>query len=145
MKIRPLLVIALFMAATACPGCATTGGAPAETTELGEQMDRMSGAFRKLRRQAGDAAMNAASLELLEVMRGAAAAARGLIPLKAEELPEADRKKFVEAYRKQVEKLLAALGQLENAFKVGDNAVAMRLVGELGDLQKASHRQFRKP
>jgi hypothetical protein len=37
------------------------------------------------------------------------------------------------------------LSQTEAAFKAGDNATAVKLVGELADLQKASHREYRKP
>lgn len=119
--------------------------APEEITELGEQMDRMSGAFRKLRRQAGDAAMNAASLELLAVMRQTAETAQTLIPAKAADLPESARARFTKAYQAQMDKLLAALTKTEAAFKAGDNAAAVKLVGELADLQKASHREYRKP
>ncbi len=114
-------------------------------TELGEQMDQMSGAFRKLRRQAGDATMNAVSLDLLGVMRQAAEKAQTHVPAKAGDLPESGRAGFSKAYRAQMDKLLAALARTEAAFKAGDNATAVKLVGELADLQKASHREYRKP
>ena len=119
--------------------------APEEITELGEQMDRMSGAFRKLRRQAGDAAMNAASLELLGEMRQIAETAQTMVPAKAADLPESARARFIRAYRAQMGKLLAALTRTEAAFRAGDNAAAVKLVGDLADLQKASHREYRKP
>lgn len=113
-------------------------------TELGEHMDRMSSAFRKLRRQAGDPAYNPASLELLGEMREAAQAAAKLVPAKAADLPEAERAKFTAAYRKQVGKLLTQLAGIEAALKAGDNPAAQKRIGELADFQKASHREFRK-
>lgn len=115
-----------------------------EMTELGEHMDRLSGAFRKLRRQVGDPAQNAASLELLAEMRDAAQAAAKLVPAKAADLPEADRAKFTAAYRKQMGKLLTQLTDLEAALKTGDNSAALKQVSELADFQKASHREYRK-
>jgi soluble cytochrome b562 len=146
MKFRLVICIAgLACGAGAGLFAAEPKPAPEEITELGEQMDQMSGAFRKLRRQAGDATMNAASLELLGVMRQAAEKAQTHIPAKAAELPESERAKFTKAYRAQMNKLLAALTRTEAAFKAGDNATAVKLVGELADLQKASHREYRKP
>ena len=146
MKFRLIFCIA-GMACVAATGLSAAESKPAseEITELGEQMDRMSGAFRKLRRQAGDATMNAASIELLGVMRQAAETAQTFVPAKAADLPESERAKFTKAYRAQIDKLLAALSQTETAFKAGDNATAVKLVGELADLQKASHREYRKP
>ena len=116
-----------------------------EMTELGEHMDRLSGAFRKLRRQAGDPAYNAASLELLAEMRAAAQAAEKLIPAKAADLPASARAKFTAAYRKQMGKLLAQMADIEAALQAGDNSAAQKRIGELADFQKASHREYRKP
>ena len=146
MKLRLIFCLA-GLACIAGPGltAAEPKPVPEEITELGEQMDRMSGAFRKLRRQAGDATMNAASIELLGVMRQAAETAQTHIPAKAADLPESGRAKFTKAYQAQMDKLLAALARTEAAFKAGDNATAVKLVGELADLQKASHREYRKP
>ena len=146
MKFRLIVCIAgLACMAGAGLFAAEPKPAPEEITELGEQMDRMSGAFRKLRRQAGDATMNVVSIELIGVMRQAAETAQTFVPAKAADLPESERAKFTKAYRVQLDKLLAALGKTEAAFKAGDNATAVKLVGELADLQKASHREYRKP
>lgn len=143
------LLGALFIAILAGAPRSAAADAPAqheeETTELGEQMDRLSGAFRKLRRQAGDPALNASSLEQLAVMREAAQAAQRFVPVKAADLPEAKRAEFTAAYRKQMDRLLALLAETEAAFKAGDNTAAQKRVDELADLQKASHREYRKP
>lgn len=148
MSLRLLACVALFLAFAGSPRPAAAA-APAsheeETTELGEQMDRLSGAFRKLRRQAGDPALNASSLEQLAVMREAAQAAQKFVPAKAADLPEGKRAAFTADYRKQMDRLLALLAGTEAAFKAGDNAAAQKRVEELADLQKASHREYRKP
>ena len=44
-------------------------------TELGKWMDRMNSAFRKLRRQADNAALNPSSIELVAIMQESAAKA----------------------------------------------------------------------
>lgn len=131
--------------------CAVSGapddhhGKSEKTTELGEQMDHLGSAFRKLRRQAGEAAKNESSLELVATMRGAAEAALKLVPAKAADLPEADRAKFVAAYQEQMQRFIGTLDALAKALKAGDNAEAQKLVGELGSLQKAGHKEYKKP
>jgi hypothetical protein len=40
--------------------------------------------------------------------------------------------------------LLTALGELEAHFQTADKPAAVRLIAQLADLQKASHREFRK-
>jgi hypothetical protein len=115
-----------------------------ELTALGEQMEQMSSAFRRLRRQAAEPAYNESSLELVAVMRQAAEAALNLIPEKAEELPETERARFVSAYQERLGELIASLGELEAHFRAADNPAAVRLIAQLADLQKASHREFRK-
>lgn len=115
-----------------------------EPTPLEEQMDRMSAAFRKLRRQAGEAAKNETSLELVATMRAAAKQAQQLIPTKAAELPEAARAKFVASYQEQMMQFIATLDALEKALKAGDNAGALKLVSELGAMQKSGHKEYKK-
>lgn len=143
-----VLICALFLAIAASGPQLAAKADPdhggEEMTELGEHMDRLSGAFRKLRRQAGEPAHNAASLDLVSEMREAARAAEKLIPAKAADLPAAEREKFTAAYRKQMGRLLAQLTDIAAAFEAGDNAAAQKRIGELADFQKASHREYRK-
>jgi len=144
-----LLVCAVILATITCAPRPATAANPGpggeEITELGEHMDRMSGAFRQLRRQVADPAANASSLELLGVMREAAQAAEQLVPAKAADLPEEKRAEFTAAFRKQMGRLLTLLAATEAALKAGDNAVAQKRITELADFQKASHREYRKP
>lgn len=116
-----------------------------ETTEIGEQMDRMNRAFRELRKQAADAGSNAASLELVATMRAAATEAAKHTPALAADLPEAKRAAFTADYREQMETFIGVLDELAAAFKAGDNAATGELVGRLRDVQKQGHREYKKP
>ena len=116
-----------------------------ETTEIGEQMDRMNRAFRELRKLAADAGSNAASLELVATMRAASAEAAKHTPALAADLPEAKRAAFTAAYREQMDKFIGVLDELAAAFKAGDNTAAAELIGRLRDVQRQNHREYKKP
>lgn len=136
------LVLALAGVAPVLVSAQTAGNAD-ETTPLGEKMDGLNKAFRQLRKQAGDAAQNASSLELVAKIRAAANESEELIPAKAQELPEKDRPAFVAAYKAKMKEFEEMLVKLETSLKAGDNAAATKLVAALGDLQKSSHKDFR--
>lgn len=141
MKSR-LLLAALSLALLVSPLARAAGD---DDSPLGKEMSAMNRAFRQLKKQAGDAAQNASSLELLAKIKKASEASIDLIPEKAAGLPEADRTAFVEKYKKEMKEFVAALDKLEAAFKAGDNETATKLVAELNALQKSGHKEFRKP
>ena len=114
-------------------------------TDIEKAMEKMAGAYRKLRRQVTDPAQNAASLELVATIKAGATEARKYTPLKAADLPEADRAAFVENFRKKLDEFLVTAGRLEDALKAGNNEQAAALVAELGKIQKADHKEFRRP
>ena len=116
-----------------------------EDTELGKTMEKMNGAWRKLRKQAGDAASNAASLDLVATVKACAEKALTLQPDKVKDLPAADQAKFVADYQKQMKDFLALVGQLEAAFKANDNAGAQDLIKKMGAAQKEGHKDFKRP
>ena len=113
-------------------------------TELGQWMDRMNSAFRKLRRQADNAALNPSSIELVAIMQESAAKALELTPEKTEDLPEGERAKFVERYREELGKLITQLKELEAAFRADDNALALQQIRALGAARKHVHEEFQK-
>jgi soluble cytochrome b562 len=115
-----------------------------ELTELGEQMELMSSAFRRLRRQAAEPAYNESSVELVAVIRTAATAAKALVPAKAAELPETERAPFIAAYRARMDEMIDQLNELLAALRAGENPAAVRQVDALAALQKTGHREFRK-
>jgi soluble cytochrome b562 len=118
---------------------------PQEETALEEKMDVMGAAFRKLKRQVGDAAQNAASLKLVAAMRTAAEEAVKLAPAKAADVPEAERPRFVADYRAKMSDLLVALEKLSQALQANNNDQAVRLVSEIGVMQKVGHKVFKRP
>jgi len=142
-----LLLISLPLLTFGLRAGAAEPGKPAkeEVTPLGEQMDKMNGAFRKLRRQAEDATKNESSLEYVATMQAAAEVAVTLTPALAEEIPEAKRAQFIESYRAQIRKLIAGLDELEAAFKAGDNAAAAAVISDLRGIQKDGHHDYKKP
>lgn len=148
MKLHTLLKLGvLSVLAVGGPALTSVHAAAAddETTEIGEQMDRMNRAFRELRKQAADAGSNAASLELVATMRAAATEAVKHTPALAADLPEDKRPALTEGYREQMQKFIGVLDELAAAFKAGDNAAAADLVGRLRDVQKQGHREYKKP
>jgi hypothetical protein len=60
-------------------------------------------------------------------------------------VPEADRAAFEAGFQKKMDEFVAAVGQLEEALKTGNNTEAARLAGELDRLQKTDDKEFRRP
>lgn len=148
--LRPLAsVLSLLVASAAFAADGAPAAAPAAPkekkpeTELSQKMDKMNSAFRKLRRQAGDATRNADSLEQVAILREYAEAAAKLEPVKAGEVPAGDRAKLVEGYQAKMKELQAGLAKLETAFKAGQNEEAAKIVQELGALQKEGHKEYK--
>jgi soluble cytochrome b562 len=145
MNIRFLLLLILSVVPVISPA-ANEPKAPARPeTELEGKMDRLNGAFRKLRRQVSDATKNEESLALVAEIRRAADESLALAPAKAADLPEADRAKFIADYRERMKVFIENVGKLEAALKSGNNEEAAKMVAVLGAAQREGHKQFRKP
>jgi len=146
MKIRMLLLAVLLVTPAAFTLRAEgPKKLPQEETELEGKMDKMGGAFRKLKRQVTDATKNADSLQLLATIQAAASEAVKLTPAKVAHLPVADRAKFEADYQAGMKKLIEGFGKLEAALKADKNDEAAKLVAEIGALQKAGHKEFKRP
>jgi soluble cytochrome b562 len=116
-----------------------------DETELGKTMEKLNGAWRKLRKQAGDAASNAASLDLAATVKACAEKALTFKPAKVADVPAADQEKFVADYQKQMKDFVALADQLVAAFKANDNAGAQDLIKKMGAAQKEGHKEFKRP
>jgi soluble cytochrome b562 len=114
-------------------------------TDIEKDMHKIGLAYRQLRKQVSDPAQNAASLELVAAIKAGALDARTHTPLKAADVPEPDRAAFEASFQKKMGEFVAAVDQLEEALKAGNNAEAARLAGELDRLQKTDHKEFRRP
>jgi cytochrome c556 len=142
MKIRILLAsLILSLAGTS----ATYAQAPKEDqTELGAHMDKISGAFRKLRTSAKDATQNEASLAQVAIIKDNATAALKLEPALKKDKPAEEQAKFSADYVAKMKSFLADVDALEAALKAGKNDEAAALVDKLGADQKEGHKQFKK-
>ena len=139
MKIR------LILATLACALMTVPAVNAAEPeTELGGKMEKMSGAFRALRRQITDATKNADSLAKIATIKENATAALKLEPAMKAEKPAAEQAKFVADYQAEMKKTIELLGKVEMALKANNNAEAEKLLAAVGDAQKAGHKQFKK-
>ena len=114
-------------------------------TDIEKAMHQIGKAYRQLRKQVGDPAQNASSLELAATIRAGAAEAQQHVPLKAQDVAEAERAAFVDGFRKKMGEFIDTVDRLEGALKAGDNEQATRLVKELEELQKKDHKEFRRP
>jgi soluble cytochrome b562 len=151
MKIR-LLLATLLCALAAAPGIqaqepkAAPAGEKEPKTALEEQMEKMNVAFRKLRGGAvADATKNEASLAAVADIKSAATAALKLEPKTKAEKPAADQAKYVSDYQAKMKEFIGELDKLTAALKAGNNEEAAKLYAAIGDLQKADHKEFRKP
>lgn len=121
------------------------GPAKEPETELGKTMEKLNGAWRKLRKQVNDPTANASSIELVATVKEQSEKAVTLQPDKTKDLPEADRAKFVQSYQEKMKELTAKLEKLSAAFKANDNTAAAAILKEIGQLQRESHKEFKRP
>lgn len=142
-----ILLVAGSVAFAADPAPAAPAAAKPEEehpeTELHDRMEKMETAYKKLRRQAADGAMNSDSLTQVAILREVAEAATRLEPFKVTEIPVADRPKMIEGYKAKLGELQDLIGKLETAFKAGQNEEAVKLLKALHDLEKEGHKEYK--
>ncbi|HVZ66341.1 MAG TPA: cytochrome b562 [Lacunisphaera sp.] len=114
-------------------------------TELGKTMEKVGHAWRTVRKQVDNPADNAATLALVTEIQGNLEKALKLEPVRAQDVPAAERAKFVEDYRAHMKEFLGLVGKLEAALKANDNAAAADLVKKMGATQREDHKEFRRP
>src|ERR1022692_1973438 len=127
------------------PAAAPAAPGSEKKTELEMRMDRMGKAFRKLKKQVGDPAQNATSLELLSAMEAAAKEAIELTPAKAEDIPEDQRAKFEADFQSGIKNLQDMFAKLRDALTAGRNDDAAKLVDDIGAFEKKEHKEYRRP
>lgn len=150
MKIR-LPILALVSALALMPVLQAQDAMPKKMgpkepqTELGDKMEKMQGAYRKLGRQIADATKNEDSLKLVAVMRENAEAALKLVPAFKAEQPADKQEKFMADYDAQMKSFIGDIGKLEAALKAGNNEEAANLLKTLKTDQTDGHKAFQKP
>lgn len=113
-------------------------------TELGDKMEKLNSAFRKLKRQIADPAKNTESLALVATVKEQAESSLKDKPEITPTKPAAEQAKFVESYQAEMKKMLELVGKLEVALKAGKNEDAAKLITDLEQQRNASHKQFKK-
>jgi hypothetical protein len=114
----------------------------AEDSELMKQMEVIQDELKKLRKSIKAPAENAQSLESLDKMQQATVASKAQTPAKAKNVPEAERAKFVAAYRKEMAAMLEHLCKIEVALLDNDNAKAEELFKGLKKIEDDGHEKF---
>ncbi|MES2697910.1 MAG: cytochrome b562 [Verrucomicrobiota bacterium] len=143
MKIRlSLLALACAFTVTVVPVQVQAADEP--ETELGGKMEKMSSAFRALRRQIKDSSKNADSLAKLATIKENAIASTKYEPARKAEVPAAEQAKFVAAYQAKMKEFIALVDKVEAALKANNNEEADKLLGAMADAQKKGHTDFKK-
>jgi hypothetical protein len=111
-------------------------------TPLAKQMEIMEDGMKKLRRTLRKAESNAESIELIEKVEKAAKASKDLKPAMAEKIPEAQRAKWLEEYKKDMEKTIATLGEMKAAVKENKNDKAQELYKTIKTQEDKGHEKY---
>lgn len=121
---------------------AESEGAGEDTTELAKQMEVIEEAMKKLRRTLKQADQNAQSLEIVTQMQQAAVASKAQPPAMAADMPEAERAKFVQDYRKDMAKFIVVMCDMEVALLDGDNKKAEEHYKALSKWEDDGHEKY---
>lgn len=153
-KLSPLtlsLVVALFLAGGFCLPRVVAAQDKAEEpakevkdldTELAKQMETIEEAMKKLRRTLRKAESNKESLEWIEKMEKAAVKSKELMPAMAAKVPEAERAKFVEGYKKDMEVFIKSVGEMKTAVKEGKNDRALEVYKSMKAQEDKGHEKY---
>ena len=111
--------------------------------KLGDSMNDLKRAQRKLRRQLKDSSKNASSLVLVVQMQNAIQVGKVEVPaLAAKQKEGAERKAFVLDYRLQMNDVLKKLIEIEEHLLKNENDKAKKIFDGLRALQKKGHDKF---
>jgi soluble cytochrome b562 len=139
------VVLALVAALAAAPvEVRAAEPKPAPETELQKKMEEVETGLKKLRRTLRKPEDNADSLKTIAGVKAAMEACKKLAPDMASSIPEADRAKFVEAYRKDMDAVIAEMGKMEKAVKDGKNDEAQEILKKLKEMEEAGHEKYIK-
>lgn len=111
-------------------------------TELAKQMETIDEAIKKLRRTLRKAESNKESLEWIEKMEKAAIKSKDLTPAMAAKVPEADRAKFVENFKKDMDVFIKSVGEMKAAVKDGKNDKAQEVYKTLKTQEDKGHEKY---
>src|SRR5438067_12171656 len=105
-SLKAVLLTFAACASLALPLASHRASAEVKKSELNNTMEDMDESWKKLKRTLRKPEQNAESLKLLTDMQTKSVTCKGMVPTKAEKIPEAERVKFVTAYRREMAALL---------------------------------------
>lgn len=116
-----------------------------EHTPLGEQMEQVGRSWRQVKRGAQDSSKNAQTLAMVKKMVAAAEKSMSYQPAMLEDIPDAEKKKFLANFTKGMKAFAGNLKKLEAALEAGDNDTAAKLVSKIDEQRKGAHESFKRP
>jgi len=149
-KKRTILLLGLALLA-GVPGGMSVGLAQDEDakkasaskdTELAKQMEIIDEGLKKLRRTLRKPDQNKESLEIINQVQAAAVASKAQTPVKAAKMPEAERQKFVMAYRKDMAAMIVQLLNMEIAVLEGNNDKANEIHKSMKQIEDEGHKKY---
>jgi soluble cytochrome b562 len=111
-------------------------------TELAKQMEVIDEAMKKLRRTLRKPESNKESLEHIDKIEKASAKSKDLVPALAAKKPEADRAKFVENYKKDMDAFIKSVGEMKAAVQAGQNDKAQDIYKNLKTQEDKGHEKY---
>jgi len=111
-------------------------------TELAKQMETIDEGMKKLRRSLRKPENNKESLEWIEKIEKAAAKSKDLIPARAAKVPEGERAKYVENYKKDMDTFIKSVGDMKAAVKDGKNDLAQDIYKTLKTQEDKGHEKY---
>ena len=111
-------------------------------TELAKQMEVIESGVKKLRRSLRKAESNKESLETIEKVHAAAVKSKDMTPAMAAKVPEAERAKFVENYKKDMETFIKTMDEMKAAVKDSKNDKAMELYQSIKKQEEKGHEKY---
>jgi len=111
-------------------------------TELAKQMETIDEGMKKLRRSLRKPENNKESLEWIEKIEKAAAKSKDLIPARAAKVPEGERAKYVENYKKDMDTFIKSVGDMKSAVKDGKNDLAQDIYKTLKTQEDKGHEKY---
>ena len=111
-------------------------------TELAKQMEIIDTGMKKLRRSLRKPESNKDSLETIEKVHKAAVKSKDLTPAMAAKVPEAERAKWVENYKKDMAAMIKTVEEMRDAVKDGKNDKALELHQSLKKQEDKGHEKY---
>jgi soluble cytochrome b562 len=137
-------LLTAVVVAFSIPAAPAVYAAEEKDTELQKKMEEIETGLKKLRRTLRKAEENPESLKTIAQVKVAMEASKKLPPAMAASLPEAERAKFIESYKKDIDAVIAEMGKMEKAVKDGKNADAQAVLKKLSEMEEAGHEKYIK-